>query len=116
MSPFAATRVSEVEAGRVREFSLSPEDFGLSRSQPGAIAGADPAHNARILESILRNEEHPARDALLLNAAAALVVALGLEPKQATERARYALESGAANESLLRLKRATSARRALPVS
>jgi anthranilate phosphoribosyltransferase len=114
MSPFAATRISEVDGGRVRELSLTPEDFGLPRSPAGAIAGAEPAHNARVLEAILRNEPHPARDAILLNAAAALVVALGLEPKAATERARAALESGAANESLVRLRRAASARRAEP--
>jgi len=115
MSPFARTRISEVAAGRVREFSLTPEDFGLSRSPAGAIAGAEPAHNARVLESILKNEAHPARDAILLNAAAALVVALGIEPKAATERARVALESGAAAETLQRLRRAANARRAEPL-
>ena len=64
-----------------------------------------------MLEAILRNEEHPARDAILLNAAAALVVALDLSPKAATERARQVLKSGAASESLSRLKRAANARR-----
>ena len=116
MSPFAATRISEVEHGRVREFSLTPEAFGLPRSAAGAIAGADPQHNARILEAILRNDPHPARDAILLNAAASLVVALGLEPKAATERARQALESGAAHESLLRLRRAAQSRSSAPAS
>jgi len=114
MSPFAATRISEVDGGQVRELSLTPEDFGLPRSPAGAIDGAEPAHNARVLEAILRNEPHPARNAILLNAAAALVVALGIEPKAATERARAALESGAANASLVRLRRAASARRAEP--
>jgi anthranilate phosphoribosyltransferase len=116
MSPFAATRISEVAGGRVREFSLTPEDFGLPRSPPGAIAGADPAHNARVLEAILKNEAHPARDAILLNAAAGLVVALDIEPKVATERARAALESGSAAESLQRLRRATNARRTVTPS
>ncbi len=114
MSPFAPTRISEVSAGRVRELQLAPEDFGLPRSAEGAIAGGEPAHNARILEAILRNEPHPARDAILLNAAAGLVVALGLEPKAATERARAAIESGAASESLARLRRAAAARRREP--
>ncbi|MES1175082.1 MAG: anthranilate phosphoribosyltransferase [Myxococcales bacterium] len=111
MSPFAATRISEIDGGKVREFSLTPEDFGLARSPAGAIAGGEPNENARVLESILRNEEHPAKDAILLNAAAALVVALGMPPKVATERARQVLQSGAASESLARLKRAASARR-----
>jgi anthranilate phosphoribosyltransferase len=112
MSPFAPTRITEVEDGRLREFSLEPEDFGLPRSAPGAIAGAEPAHNARVLEAILRGEDHPARDAILLNAAASLVVALGLEPKTATERARTVLKSGGAFEVLGRLKKAALLRRA----
>ena len=116
MSPFAPTRISEVDGGKVREFSLSPEDFGLPRSPAGAIAGKDPAHNARVLESILRNEPHPARDAILLNAAAGLVVAWGIEPKEATERARATLTSGAASETLACLKRAANARRVEPTS
>lgn len=116
MSPFASTRISEVEAGRVREFSLTPEDFGLSRSPAGAIAGGDPAHNARALEAILRDEEHPAKDAILLNTAAALVIALGLQPKAATERVRAVLKSGAATEQLMRLRRAVLARRSEPSS
>ncbi len=111
MSPFAATRISEVEGGRVRELSLTPEDFGFQRSPSGAIAGGDPAHNARILESILNNGEHPARDAILLNAAAALVVALGLDPKAAAARARETLQSGTASAALARLKQAASTRR-----
>jgi len=111
MSPFAPTRVSEVDGGRVRELVVTPEDFGLKRSPAGAIAGADPSHNARVLESILRGDDHPARDAILLNAAAGLVVALGLEPKVATERARETLASGAANQALGRLRAAANERR-----
>jgi anthranilate phosphoribosyltransferase len=114
MSPFAPTRISEVADGKVREFSLTPEDFGLTRSPAGAIAGADPAHNARVLENILRGEAHPARDAIVLNAAAALVVAQGLEPKAATERASAVLASGAASEALGRLRNATAQRRPAP--
>lgn len=113
MSPFAATRISEVAGGKVREFSLTPEDFGLARSPAGAIAGGDPTQNARVLEAILRNEDHPAKDAILLNAAAALVVALDISPKAATERARHVLQSGAASESLARLKQAANSRRAV---
>jgi anthranilate phosphoribosyltransferase len=111
MSPFAPTRVTAVENGTLREFSLGPEDFGISRSPAGAIAGAEPAHNARVLEAILRGDEHPARDAILLNAAAGLVVALGIEPKAATERARAALASGRATEALNRLRKAAQLRK-----
>jgi anthranilate phosphoribosyltransferase len=112
MSPFAPTRISEVRAGQLREFSLSPEDFGLTRSRAGAIAGAEPAHNARILEGILRGEDHPARDAVVLNAAAALVIALGLEPRAAADRAHAVLKSGQARDALTRLKNAALPRRA----
>jgi anthranilate phosphoribosyltransferase len=116
MSPFAPTRITEVANGRLQEFSLAPEDFGFSRSPAGAIAGAEPAHNARVLEAILRGEDHPARDAILLNAAAGLVVALGLEPKAAAQRARTVLESGAAYEVLGRLRKAATLRRPTPAS
>ena len=57
---------------------------------------------------MLENRPHPATDALVLNAAAALVVAEGLEPRAAAQRARDALASGRALALLERWRRATS--------
>lgn len=112
VSPTAPTKVTELSGGSLVELEIAPEDFGLPRSAPDAIAGADAASNARIIELILRGDPHPARDACVLNAAAALVVALELPPKAAADRARDALESGRARETLERWRAAAGSRRA----
>jgi anthranilate phosphoribosyltransferase len=101
VSPCAPTRVSELgEDGDVRERVITPEDFGIARSDRSAIAGGDATGNAQALVVILEGARHAARDAVLLNAAAALVVATGDEPKAAVERARKALDGGAARAVL----------------
>jgi anthranilate phosphoribosyltransferase len=89
ISPFGKTAVSELRSGNVTNFEIAPEDFGLKPSPKGAIAGADAAHNAAILTSILQGVPHPATDAIILNAAAALVLTRDLSPKAA---AAYASE------------------------
>jgi anthranilate phosphoribosyltransferase len=100
VSPYAPTRVSELSEGKVSEFEVVPEDFGIRRSKPGAAAGGSPEENAQIIETVLSGAPHPARDAFVLNAAAALVVVLEPSPKAAAERAREALDSGAAKKVL----------------
>jgi anthranilate phosphoribosyltransferase len=111
VSPYAPTRVTELEGGELREFSISPEDFGISPSPAGAIDGADPASNARVLERVLSGEPHPSTDAFVLNAAAALIVAERLTPKAAADKAREALRSGRARETLTRWRTAALAAR-----
>ena len=92
MSPHAATRVTELSGGSFREFEIAPEDFGLARSPAGAIQGGDPKENAAVLELVLDGKPHASRDAFLLNAAAALVVAEGTRaeasPRQGARIAR----------------------------
>ncbi len=100
VSPSAPTRVSEVVSGEVREHTIAPETFGLPRASASSIRGGDSAENASAIESILRGEAHAARDAVLLNAAAALCVATGDEPRACAERARQALERGEAAGTL----------------
>jgi anthranilate phosphoribosyltransferase len=111
LSPHAATRVTELAGGALSEFEISPEDFGLARSPAGAIRGGDPADNARALAQVLAGEPHPARDAFVLNAAGALVVADGMEPRAAAERARESIDSGAAGRVLETWRRTAEARR-----
>lgn len=111
VSPFGPTRVSALERGRVTELTVHPRDFGLRESPAGAIAGGDAADNARAIEQVLRGEPHPALDACVLNAAAALVVAEGLEPLRAADRARETLASGRALALLERWKREAARRR-----
>jgi anthranilate phosphoribosyltransferase len=105
VSPCGPTRVSCLDQGRVSELRLSPADFGLSESPPSAIAGGSAVDNAHAIQSVLAGAGHPARDAFVLNAAAALVVFEGIEPLRAAERAREALVSGRALALLERWRR-----------
>jgi anthranilate phosphoribosyltransferase len=109
VSPCAPTRVSELtEGGELRERVVTPEDFGLQRVARSAIAGGDAEGNARALQAIIDGEHHPARDAVLLNAAAALAVATGEGLRASAERARSAIDAGAVRETLARWKRAAT--------
>lgn len=110
VSPHGVTRVSRLQGGVIDELEIHPEDFGLAPSPRGATQGGSADDNARALGAILAGEAHPARDALLLNAAAALVVALDLPPRDARARAQEALDSGAAAHTLERWRRAARAR------
>ena len=109
VSPCAPTRVSEVTAGGgVREAVVTPEDFGIERVPRSAIAGSDAASNARAILAILAGEPHPAREAVVLNAAAALAVATGESLRASAERARDAIASGAAQRTLERWRDAAT--------
>jgi anthranilate phosphoribosyltransferase len=100
ISPYATTRITELRDGKLSEIEIAPEDFGIEPSAAGAIRGAEPADNARVFERVLTGEPHPSRDAFVLNAAAALVVASDLPPKTAADRAREVLENGEARRLL----------------
>ena len=108
VSPSGPTRVTELDGDHVRERVITPEDFGLPRLNPDALTGADAAANARVIESILRGEPHPARGAIVLNAAAAFVVARGVEPKEAAASAERAIASGQAMATLERWRAAAA--------
>ncbi|HTB79003.1 MAG TPA: anthranilate phosphoribosyltransferase [Polyangiaceae bacterium] len=112
VSPCAPTRVSELAAGDVREMVVAPEDFGLRRIPRSAIAGSDAQSNARAILSILAGEPHPATDAVILNAAAALAVTTGDPLRACAERARGAIASGAARSTLERWRAAAQRARA----
>jgi anthranilate phosphoribosyltransferase len=69
------TEVAALEDGRVRTFTVRPEDAGLASCDPAALRGRDVAGNAAIARAVLEGEKGPARDVVVLNAAAALVLA-----------------------------------------
>jgi len=112
VSPFAETRVTVVDHGTLTQHLITPESFGFSPSPPGAIAGGEPAENARALSAILSGQRHPAADAVALNAAAALVVFDGMSEREAGAQAREVLASGKAMQTLARWIAAASPRRA----
>ena len=74
ISPTGYTKVSECRAGSVRTFYLHPSDFGLRKVPLETLAGGDAAENAGIIRRVLAGEPGPARDAVLMNAAAGLFV------------------------------------------
>ncbi|PRD39919.1 UNVERIFIED_CONTAM: trpD [Trichonephila clavipes] len=91
------TSVAALENGAIREFEISPEDAGLPVHPFEAILGGTPQENGAAFRRLLEGEEGAYRDAVLLNSAAALVVAgraTGLPA--GVEMAREAIDSGRA--------------------
>jgi anthranilate phosphoribosyltransferase len=104
------TRVSHLKDGGVETFEVSPEDFGFTRSTAEAIRGGDARANARIIRQLLDGERGPRRDMVLLNAAAAFMVAgLDRDLKAGIERAAGSIDSGRAREKLSSLIQYTQA-------
>ena len=69
------TKVSECRGGAVNTFYLHPADVGLGKASPLALKGGDAAKNARIARAVLDGQPGPARDIVLLNAGASLLIA-----------------------------------------
>jgi anthranilate phosphoribosyltransferase len=106
-----ATRVAELRGGEVREFTVTPEDAGLPRATAADLKGGDPAHNAAALGALLDGEKGPYRDIVLINAAAALIVAgKARDLKEGVALAAEALDSGAAKTTLEKLVKFSNAR------
>ena len=70
-----SSQVAECLDGKVRSFEVTPEQVGLQRARPEDLRGGDPASNARALRDLLGGASGPYRDIVLLNSAAALLVA-----------------------------------------
>ena len=70
----APTKVCEIKDGSLHTYEIKPEDFGLSRCKKEDLSGGDPKENAAITLSILNGEKGAKRDAVLLNAGAALYI------------------------------------------
>lgn len=95
--------------GTVRDFDLHPEDAGLPVHPFEATVGGTPEHNAKALRALLDGEKGAYRDAVLLNSAAALIIAdKASDLKQAVEIARESIDSGNAKAKLDCLAKLTS--------
>ncbi len=102
-------QVVELRDGAVHERIVTPEDAGLPRSPITAIRGGDAAVNAAALEALLKGATGPYRDTVLLNSAAALVVAgRAADLREGAALAGKALDSGAALAALDALRRETA--------
>lgn len=95
------TRISEVRGGKITTRTIQPEDFGLKRARLEDLSVDSPQASARVVREVLDGKPGPARDVVLLNAAAALTVADRAETMQAgLAQAEAAIDSGAAREAL----------------
>jgi len=97
------THLSEVKDGQVERFTMLPEDVGLRRWSKNEIAGGDADRNARILSDVLSGQQGAPRDAVLVNAAAALVA--GGAAQDLTEGVRVAAEAIDGGAGLHKLER-----------
>jgi anthranilate phosphoribosyltransferase len=108
ISVCAPTRISELNAGAVCTYDITPEQFLGRRAARADIAGGDPAQNAAVTRSILNGDSGAGRDVVLLNAAAGLVAAGRAETLEAGVRlAGESIDSGAARGKLDALVRFT---------
>jgi anthranilate phosphoribosyltransferase len=98
------TSVLTIGKGSISSDLLDPLDFGIARAPISALVGGDSAENASITSAIFSGERGPHRDAVVLNAAAAIAAYLGNfelslheRMKIGIERAVIAIDSGAAS-------------------
>ena len=99
--------VVELKDGAIREFTVTPEDAGLPRHDFSEILGGDASHNAAAARAILDGAKNGYRDAVLLNAAAALLVAgRASDLREGARLAAESIDSGAAKARLEALGKA----------
>jgi len=92
-----ATTVAALDNGRVETFEILAADAGLPSARREDLRGGEPAHNARLMRNLLAGEGGPLRDVVLLNSAAALLVAGRAQTlADGVELAARSIDSGAA--------------------
>jgi anthranilate phosphoribosyltransferase len=108
------SKIWELKDGKITDYQLSAEDFGLAKAGVETLVGGTPQENAAILRSVLEGEKGSRRDAVVMNAAAGIVVGKrtknpsGLPAlKEGVEIAKEAIDSGRAREKLEKLVKLT---------
>ncbi|MCB1492805.1 MAG: anthranilate phosphoribosyltransferase [Rhodobiaceae bacterium] len=95
------TLLADLKDGVVTTSTIKPEDFGLTRVPMEALVGGDAAANAEAIKAVLAGEKGPFRDVVLLNAAAALIVAgLADDFADGIAKAAAAIDDGRASKIL----------------
>ena len=103
------SQVVELAAGSFRAFEVTPEDAGLARAPAEALKGGEPAENAAALLALLEGAPGAYRDCVLLNAAAALIVAgLAQTLPEGVALAARSVDTGAAMGVLRKLRAAAA--------
>jgi anthranilate phosphoribosyltransferase len=111
LTPTGENLVAEVRDGEVTITKVDPRQFGAGPGVPGDLGGGDASDNAAIVRTVFDGETGPRRDAVILNAGAALYVAgVSDSLEQGVYAARDAIDDGRATATLDRLIAFTSAR------
>lgn len=98
------TFVAELKDGSIREYSIRPEDFGLSSASLDSIRVGTAQESLTMLQSVLAGQTGTARDIVCLNAGAAIYVAgLASSHSEGVSKAQQAIDSGAAAQRLQQL-------------
>lgn len=93
--------VHALRRGEIHTFSVDPAGLGLHAPSAADLVGGDPAHNAAVVRTVLSGEAGPHRDIVMLNAAAALVVAdRAADLTEGLEQAAASIDSGSAAATL----------------
>ena len=102
ISMCAPTSVCEIRDGKFTSYEITPEQFGYERCEKGALTGGTPAENAEITKAILKGEEKgPKRQAVCLNAGAALYIAgKAASIEEGVNLAESLIDNGAALKKL----------------
>jgi len=104
------TKVSRFRDGKVENFQIEPEDFGIWRSDIDSIRGGNKEENAAITLSVLHGEKGPKRDIILMNSAVALIAAgKSTDFKTAFSMAAASIDSGMALKKLEEVKKVSNA-------
>ncbi len=97
----AATQLAELKDGRISRATLTPEQFGMTRTDIAALVVDDAAQSLSMLRAVLANEAGPARDIVCLNAGAAIYAAgLSADLAAGVRKAAEVIASGAARAKL----------------
>jgi anthranilate phosphoribosyltransferase len=100
------TWAASLENGKVSEIEISPEDVGVKRATLAELRGGDAPHNAEAIKQVLAGKPGAFRDIVILNSAAALMVAgKATNLKQGAELAVASIDSGKAATALTTLQR-----------
>ncbi len=98
------TKVAQLKDGAITLFEVEPEQAGIPRARPEDLKGGDAAVNAAAIHALFDGATGAYRDIVLLNAAAALVVAGAAgDLREGVERGRHAIDGGGARTVLQRL-------------
>ena len=101
ISLVGTTQITELKDGKIREYEVTPEEFGMEQASLAAIRGGTAAENAQLIRGLFEGERGAGHDIVAVNAGAALMVAgIAKTLREGADMAGGALRSGAAKRKL----------------